>query len=147
MSRRLLTAWLMLVRLVLKETLVPSGRTSSRMSNGPRARIIGDFADVLGGVAVGGGGVIRMAIPSSARPGRPRFACPAEPACRTDAPAYASLVCSSPPRLARQARVAAGTPPASTTASTAPVGRGPRPRRAPAFVAGRARRGGPGAWG
>ena len=88
MSRRLLTAWLMLVRLVLKETLVPSGRASSRMSNDPRARIIGDFAAVIGGVAVGGGGVIRMAIPSSARPGRSRFACPAEPACRTDAPAF-----------------------------------------------------------
>src|SRR5206468_2529883 len=68
MSRRLLTAWLMLVRLALKETLVPSGRTSSRMTNDPCAWIIGDFADVLGGVAVGGGGAIRMAIPSSARP-------------------------------------------------------------------------------
>src|SRR6478752_5782888 len=100
MSRRLLTAWLMLVRLVLKETLVPSGRTSSRMSSDPRARIILDFADVLGGVALGGG-VIRMAIPSSVRPGRSRFACPAEPAFTTDAPAFASLVWRSPSSLAR----------------------------------------------
>ena len=79
MSRRLLTAWLMLVRLVLKAILVPSGSTSSRMSSDPRARMIGDLADVLGCVAGGGGGLMRMAIPSSARPGRSRFACPAEP--------------------------------------------------------------------
>src|SRR6476469_510675 len=57
MSRRLLTAWLILVWLVLKAILVPSGSTSSRMSSDPRARIIGDFAEMLGGVAVRGGGV------------------------------------------------------------------------------------------
>jgi hypothetical protein len=54
-----------------------------------------------GGGFAADGGVMRMAIPSSARPGRSRFACPAERACSTDAPALASRLWRSPSSLAR----------------------------------------------
>ena len=68
-----------------------SARLDRRAGLGRRAR----------GVAGRGGAVKRMAIPSSARPGRRRFASPAEPARSTAAPALASRLWRSPSSLAR----------------------------------------------
>ena len=77
MRSRLVTAWSMLPRLALKETCVPSGRASSRMSSDPCVWIVGPaLARAVAEAPARAGGLMPMAIPSSARPGRSRFACP-----------------------------------------------------------------------
>ena len=81
MRSRLVTAWSMLARLALNETNVPSGRASLKVRSDPLVWIVGP---VLAGAVAGdplpaGRGTAaepapRAAIPSSARPGRSRFA-------------------------------------------------------------------------
>ena len=96
-----MTAWSMLARLALKETFVPSGRTSSRMSSDPRVWIVEPVLAGWSRELAAGGKLEADGDPLEREARQECFACPAEPARSTAAPALASRLWRSPSSLAR----------------------------------------------